>query len=152
MEKTVGHATDITVRPMEEDDISGVLEIDRKTTGGSRALTYQDQVNIYLGGELSLSYVAERDGRIVGFVLGRIRNLRYGIYEGAWFEMIGVDPEYKRQGIGRQLLTAFLAGCRERKVKQVHLVVSSQDREIKPFIEAIGFTPGEQIHYVKRLT
>ncbi len=151
MDKTAGDAACITVRPMEPDDIGDVLEIDRKTTGERRALTYRDQVNSYLGGELSLSYVAERDGRIVGFLLGRIRDLQQGVYEGAWMEIIGVHPECKRQGIGRLLLAAFSDGCRERGAKEVHAVVDSRDNDIRPFIKAVGFLPGQQIHYIQRL-
>lgn len=114
MERTVQVTSGVRVRPMEVEDIDGVLDIDRRTTGLNRATTYRDQIDSYLGGDLALSYVAELDGRVVGFVLGRIRDLRHGIYEGAWIEMIGVAPDCKRQGIGRVLLDGFFGGCRER--------------------------------------
>ncbi len=141
----------ITIRPMEVEDISDVMEIDRKTTGLQRAVTYRDQVNVYLGGELSLSYVAEVDDKVVGFMMGRIRNLRHGIYEGAWLEMVGVDPAYKRRGVGKRLLEAFQEGCQRKSAKVIHIVVDSADPEIKPFVESFGFRAGPQIHMQKRL-
>lgn len=141
----------INVRPMDPEDLSSVIEIDRETTGLQRALTYRDQINTYLGGELSLSYVAESGNEIVGFMLGRVRDLRHGIYEGAWIEVVGVRNAYKRRGIGQKLLTAFEEGCRKRGVKTIHIVVDAADPEIKPFVESVGFREGPQVHLQKQI-
>jgi GNAT superfamily N-acetyltransferase len=142
---------EVTVRPMEMDDIGQVMEIDRKAAGGRRALTYQNQVNAYLGGELGLSYVAEEGGKVVGFIFGRLLERRYGPYEGAWVEILGVEPDRKRQGVGRKLFEAFIAGCREKGVREVHAVASKNDQEVKPFLENIGFREGDLVHLHKSL-
>ncbi len=140
----------LTLRAMEPEDISDVMEIDR-LSGGRRAITYQDQITFYLGGELGLSYVAEMDGRVVGFLMGRILERRYTPYVGAWVEILGVIPELKHQGIGKRLLEAFLEGCREKGVQDVHAAASIRDTEVKPFLEKSGFKEGELVHLHKRL-
>ncbi|MBI2848707.1 MAG: GNAT family N-acetyltransferase [Chloroflexi bacterium] len=136
----------VSVRPMEPEDIIPVMEIDRKAAGGRRAITYQDQIEFYLGGELGLSYVAEQDGRVVGFIFGRLLERRYGPYQGAWLEILGIEPDMKRHGIGRQLLKALHQGCREKGVRELHAMVSARDTEVKPFLENSGFREGELVH------
>lgn len=143
-------ALDLTVRTMEPDDIPHIMEIDRMAAG-RRAITYQDQIDFYLGGELGLSYVAEMDGRVVGFIMGRLLERRYTPFVGAWVEILGVEPDLKRQGIGRRLLEAFLEGCRKKGIQDVHAVASIRDTEVKPFLEGFGFNEGELVHLHKRL-
>ncbi|MDP2726165.1 MAG: GNAT family N-acetyltransferase [Dehalococcoidia bacterium] len=143
-------APNLTVRAMEPDDIPDVMEIDR-LSGSRRAITYQGQIDFFLGGELGLSYVAELDGRTVGFLMGRILERRYAPYQGAWVEILGVSPDLKRQGIGRRLLEVFLEGCREKGVQEVHAVASIRDMEVKPFLEAHGFKEGELVHLHKQI-
>ena len=62
----------INIREMSEEDLEGVLDIEREVREGSRAVTYAPVPDSCIGGEVDNSIVAEDDGRIVGFVLGRI--------------------------------------------------------------------------------
>lgn len=51
---------------------------------------------------------AEMDGRLVGFLLGHIKGGEFGTNDGtAWVEILGVDPEFKNEGIGRGLFDYF---------------------------------------------
>jgi predicted N-acetyltransferase YhbS len=59
----------IKIRLMEPEDISGILEVDRKISGKARAITYRDLVREALGGQIDLSFVAEMDNQFVGFVM-----------------------------------------------------------------------------------
>lgn len=147
---TSAKAPAVTVRAMEPEDISDVMEIDRMS-GGRRAITYQNQITFFLGGELGLSYVAELEGEVVGFLMGRILERRYTPYVGAWVEILGIRPNLKRRGIGQLLLQAFTEGCKEKGVQDIHAAASIRDHEVKPFLEASGFREGEIVHLHKRL-
>jgi len=68
----VAVAKKVAIRSMKEDDLSGVLALDRKIFGRDRALTYSDPVQDYVGGEMAMSWVAEVQGKIAGFILRRI--------------------------------------------------------------------------------
>jgi len=61
---------------MEPEDISGILEVDRKITGMQRALTYRDLVREALGGQIDMSFVAEIDDQFVGFVMAYLTYVR----------------------------------------------------------------------------
>ena len=67
---------EVKIRPMEPEDISGILEVDRKITGMQRALTYRDLVREALGGQIDMSFVAEIDDQFVGFFMAYLTYVR----------------------------------------------------------------------------
>ena len=141
----------VDIREMTEDDIEGVLAIDRKITGSSRATTYASMPTSYVGGELDVSVVAESGGEIVGFLFGRITDSPYGQADAASLELMGVDPAYQRQSVGSGLVQAFMEGCRRKDVRSVHIMVSWHDWWLLSFLRSLGFARGEMAEFVKRI-
>jgi ribosomal protein S18 acetylase RimI-like enzyme len=140
-------STRIEIRTMTEDDIPAILEIDKKFSGGLRTPTYQSSVESYIGGELSLSCVAEDRGKIVGFITGECRPVHYRERPHALIELIGVDPEYQRLGIGAKLVEAFIDRCRERGALTVHALVSVNDEPMRSLLRSLDFTKGEMVTF-----
>ncbi len=132
---------------MTEDDIPGILEVDRRFSSGLRTPTYQSSVEGYIGGELSLSCVAEDQGRIIGFITGGCRPVHYRERPHAVIELIGVDPEYQRSGIGSELIKGFLYRCRERGALSVHAMVSVGDEAMRSLMRSMDFTMGEMVTF-----
>lgn len=141
----------INVRKMEEEDIESVLEIDRKIVGPDRAATYTMTPTNYVGGELDVSVVAEAKGKIVGFLLGRVTESTYDVGESFLLELIGVDQEYKRRGVGRSLVEAFEETCRERGASSIRVLVSWHDWWLLSFLRSLDFSRGEMTEFVKPL-
>ena len=137
----------VTVRPMTEDDIAEVLAIDRAIVGEQRVLTYADPVESYIGGTLAASWVAEKEGRVVGFALCRIVEPGLGTVGGAWIELIGVHPSAQHQGVGRALIAQLLSHCREHKVQQVSIIANRHDEVLRRFFTSLGFKQGDAINY-----
>lgn len=141
----------INVRKMEEEDIESVLEIDRKIVGPERATTYSMTPANYVGGELDISVVAEMEGEIIGFLLGRVTDSPYGQGDSFLLELIGVDPVYKRRGVGRSLVKAFEKACRERGASTIRVLVSWHDWWLLSFLRSLEFAQGEMAEFVKSL-
>ncbi len=141
----------VNIRRMTEEDIEGVLAIDRKIVGSSRATTYTTAPSSYVGGELDVSVVAEAGGQIVGFLLGRITHSPYGLADAASLEMIGVDPEYRRRGIGTGLARAFNEHCKQKGVRSVRAMVSWHDWWLLSFLRSLGFSRGEMAEFTKSI-
>ena len=139
----------VNIRGIMEEDIEGVLAIDRKITGSKRAMTYATTPSSYVGGELEASVVAEASGQIVGFLLGRITDSPYGVADAAWLQLIGIDPGYQRQGIGSRLVQAFTERCRQKGVRSVHIMVSWHDWWLLSFLRSLGFARGEMAEFIK---
>jgi ribosomal protein S18 acetylase RimI-like enzyme len=151
MENDFRKKTSVVIRKMEEDDIGSVLEIDRKISGKDRASTYTTMPTNYVGGELDISVVAEVDGKIVGFLLGRVTSSPTEMGESYLLELIGVDPEYRRQNLGKQLVKAFEQYCMEKGAASIRVLVSWHDWWLLSFLRSLDFSRGEMTEFVKSL-
>ena len=138
-------------RPMEPEDITAVLEIDRKISGVRRAITYADLITGDLGGVLDLSFVAEVSGQVIGFILARHAYVGEPVIEVGLIQILGVDPDYWRQGIAVKLVDALLEHCQSRGLKTVRIMVNARDSQLQGFFQRMGFRRGQLIDYTKTL-
>ena len=97
----------VTIREMREEDVEGILDIERQTKGQDRSATYAPVPESCIGGEVENSVVAEESGRIVGFVLARTVRSPVELSNIAWIELIGILPEYQRRGIGTKIIASW---------------------------------------------
>lgn len=141
----------LNIRKMTAEDIGGVLAIDQKIVGSNRAITYTTVPGSFIGGELDLSVVTEACGRIVGFLLGRMTGSPYSPGNAASLEMIGVDPEYQRRGIGTGLVDLFIQLCKQKEVKSVRTIVSWHDWWLLSFLRSLGFARGEMAEFTRSI-
>jgi hypothetical protein len=75
------------VRPLDELDIGAIVKIDERITGIYRPEIWEQRVGYYLRRDPESSQVAEIDGRVVGFMLGRRPRRGIGIEEpSGWIE------------------------------------------------------------------
>ena len=147
MNKVAG--INVKIRPMEPEDISGILEVDRKTSGKAKALTYRDLVREALGGQIDMSFVAEVDNQFVGFVMAYLTYVREQVSEACVIQIFGVDPAYQKQGVASKLIQALLDKCRSKKIKLIRVMIDERDNELQGFLKRLGFDRGRYIDYSK---
>jgi ribosomal protein S18 acetylase RimI-like enzyme len=80
------------------------------------------------------SFVAEEDGRVVGFLCG-FRSQTYD--DEAYIHFVGVDPAQRGSGLGRELYERFFAAVAPRSV--VRAVTSPLNERSLAFHRALGF-------------
>jgi len=143
----------VNIRRMGRRDIDGVLAIDRKISGGRGLITYKDMVTADPGGALDLSFVAEVDGQVVGFILARLTYVGVPFIEIAVIQAIVVDPDYWRQGIASRLVHALLGHCHTEgvRVNTIRAVLDEGNTELRRFFERLGFRRSELINYARTL-
>ena len=141
--------TEVKIRSMEPEDISGILEVDQKISGVARALTYRDLVREALGGQIDMSFVAVVDGQFVGFVMAYLTYVREQVSEACVIQIFGVDPKYQKQGIASKLIQALLGKCRSKGIKLTRVMVDEHDSELQSFFKRLGFDRGRYIDYSK---
>jgi ribosomal protein S18 acetylase RimI-like enzyme len=137
----------MTIREMNEEDVEGVLEIERVSKGRHRAPTYAPAPDSSIGGEVENSVVAEDAGRIVGFVLARVVREPALPSNVAWIEFIGIHPDYQGQGLGKRLVEAWRDQCGRKGVKKAHIMLSWRDWWMQSFFESLGFYRGELVDF-----
>jgi ribosomal protein S18 acetylase RimI-like enzyme len=141
----------IRIRPMEHEDIDSVLAIDQRITGERRAITYTELITGDLGGVLALSFVAEVDGVVQGFLLARRMYIVAPPSEVGLIQILGVDPDYQRKGIATKMVNALLDTCRQKKLNGVRIMINERDSQLVGLFEHLGFRRGELIDYTKSL-
>ena len=89
--------------------------------------------------------VGEKNGRLVATCMAG--------YEGhrGWINYLAVDPEYRRRGIGRQLMRAAETQLRAAGCPKINLQVRTSNQTALGFYQAIGFTVDDVISLGKRL-
>ena len=151
MSAAVKTSKKVNIRAMEPEDISSVLEIDRRISGVRRAVTYKDLITGDIGGELDLSFVAEIGDQVIGLLLGRLAYTGEPLIAAGLIQTLGVDPDYQKQGIATGLVNAMLEHCRARGIDMVRTMVKENDSQLQGFFAHMGFRRGQLIDYTMSL-
>jgi len=94
-------------------------------------------------GRFSVVYVAELEGQVVGFMLGRVKRVAPylgGVLVGELSDM-WVEPEARRYGIGDKLSRLTIDWLREQKVHSVEVQILEGNQPIWRLYEKMGFQP-----------
>ena len=142
-----------TIRPMEVRDFADVYELGRRSYKlTDKPYNYWSirEVADHLERNPSLCFVAEADGRVVGFILGD--EAFEIIEETTHLEWIAVDDQYRRQGIARRLLEMAVAASERMGKRAVVADIAADNPYSRGLAEKLGFTEGLSVTYfTKRL-
>lgn len=149
------NASTIKIRLMQADDFDAVVGIDEKVLKASRPEYYKLKFEKLFQSKdyLLASLVAEeKDGTVVGFVMGEIYIGEYGISkEKATLDTIGVDPDCQHKGIGKQLIDEFMDHLRTLGVQKISTLVDWNDSKLIHFFSANQFSPSKTINLERSL-
>ena len=145
----------IKIRLMKVDDFADVVRIDGKILNASRPEYYRLKFEKLVQSKdyLPTSLVAEeKDGTLVGFVMGELYIGEYGIsQEKATLDSIGVDPNYQHKGIGEHLLNEFMDHLRALGVQKINTLVDWNNSKLMHFFSANHFSPSQTINLERSL-
>ena len=144
---------EISIRNLEKRDLSAIVSLEERQTGIARPAYWEKRIEISEAIRPHwASLVAEIDNRVVGFVLGRSGEFEFGLPGTiAWIEIIGVDPAYRGQGIGQELVGQFAESAEDHGIKTIFTLVSNSQDEMQHFFSRLGFVHGKMLHYQKEL-
>ncbi|MFH8370370.1 GNAT family N-acetyltransferase [Streptomyces sp. NPDC018031] len=125
-----------TARPEDFDTVVAVID-DWWGRPASRDLT-----RLFLGHFHATSLIAERDGRLTGFVIGFLSPSQP---DEAYIHFTGVAPDARGSGLGRRLYGLFFAMARAHGRTLVKAVTSPQNARSIAFHQALGFTASDPV-------
>jgi predicted N-acetyltransferase YhbS len=139
----------VKIRLMKADDFDAVVRIDEKVLGVSRQGYYEMRFEKFVQSKdyVPTSLVAEeKDGTVVGFVMGELFIGEYGLSEAATLDTIGVDPASQHKGVGRQLIREFMDHLRTLGIRKVNTLVDKDDARLTHFFNVNKFGPSNTIN------
>ena len=139
----------INIRRMARSDIDTVLTLIKETSGGQNFISHKDVVATYIGEALDLSFVAEANDRVVGFVLARLAYLYIPLTEVCIIHAIAVAPDYQRSRIGNRLISGLLSYCQVKDITTIRVLVNAYDTELRRFVDRLGFRQSTILNYDK---
>jgi len=136
----------VKIRRMNLDDIKGVLSVSKKL-GERGAISYRDMIASDVGGRLDLSFVAEIEGTIAGFIIARLEYMGVPVFETCLVHGIIIDPDFQKRGIGIKLVNELLDYCSLEEISPIRLLLSERDNRMRVFFERLGFSRSNYIIY-----
>ncbi len=134
-------AGDPTVRPVTPDDLSAVVDLDRKVTGESRRGFYEKRLQAAAREPRAfVSLAIESDGAVAGFVFAQILDGEFGGKEPvAVLDAICVDPDARGANLGRQLTAALDRQLSAYGVREIQTQADWTEHGMVAFFAAAGF-------------
>src|SRR4030042_746217 len=131
---------EVKIRRMTRNDIHEVLFLDRIITGQRRdVIKYEDLASADPGTPPDLSFIAEIDGKMVGFSINRSTYLMVPLTEVCIIHAILVHPDYRGLGIGGKLVEALLKHCQTEGIGTVRALIPTGNKELQDIFKRHGF-------------
>jgi ribosomal protein S18 acetylase RimI-like enzyme len=91
--------------------------------------------------ERSVFLVAEREDKIVAFLIATIEGTIpvYRLHETGFVHDLWVEPEYRHEGIGRQIVMLAIENFREKGVRQIRLETAAANEAARALFTSCGF-------------
>jgi ribosomal-protein-alanine N-acetyltransferase len=124
---------ELFIRAHKTDEAVCLHQIDQICFPSDIAFS-RGELSFYLDHPGSVTRVAELDGRIVGFVVGRVLS-----HKLAHVLTLDVLPEVRRRRIGTLLMDSLHAEFRSRAIARVSLEVSTQNPAARRLYEALQY-------------
>ena len=149
------HPQDVSIRLMAHADLAVVVELDAFVFGAMRSAYFERRLaalNEQDADGRTVFLVADDRGMVIGFVMGTLAYGEFGLTQvTAILDSIAVHPRYQRQGIGRQLIEAFIERSRRQGAAAVYTLVNWENWMLLKTFHALGFVLASTIPLERRI-
>ena len=97
------------------------------------------------------SFVAEVEGRVVGYMISYIVYAGFGLDKSAWIASLGVDQKYMGQDIGRRLAEEIFQVYVGMGIRYIFTSVRWDSVDLLSFFKTLGFDRSNFINLRKEL-
>jgi ribosomal protein S18 acetylase RimI-like enzyme len=133
----------VKIRPMVSGDITPTLGI------WWADIPEKEMVASQLRGPLDLSFIAEYEGILVGFILAKAVYAGLPMTGTGVVYLIAVNPEHQKRGVGRLLVETFEKHCGSKGIKTIRAIIPEADTKTIKYFSKAGFQRSNIINYDK---
>ncbi len=137
----------LEVRAVRRTDLDRVIDLDATVTGLEKRKYWLSVYRRYGSGQHDAQQflVALLRGRVVGFVIGEVRDWEFGSPPCGWVFAIDVDPQARLAGVGTRLLQVIGARFQRIGVRKLRTIVALENTLILSFFRSQGMMAGPLI-------
>ncbi|WP_319404617.1 GNAT family N-acetyltransferase [uncultured Desulfosarcina sp.] len=141
----------IRIRELEASDTDDIADIYASIVRKPVDPDFKALIEKHARTENDICYVAELDGRVIGFMISYILTFGFGIEKSAWIATLGVDPEFMGQGIGDRLAREIFKLYKRMGISRVYTSVRWDSTDLLSFFKTLGFDRSKFINLKKEL-
>jgi ribosomal protein S18 acetylase RimI-like enzyme len=141
----------LVIRRIQKEDAAEISRIDSIITKSPGRTDFGQIIEKQLRKDEDASFVAEIDGRVVGYMISYTVYAGFGLEKSAWIATLGVDPRFMGQGIGKRLAEEILRVCQERGIENIFTSVRWDSVDLLSFFKTLGFDRSNFINLRREL-
>jgi len=142
---------DLHFRRLRAEDAEAITRIYAAITRNPVSADFKRVVEDHARREDGACFVAEMNGRVIGFMLSTILTAGFGMAKSAWIATLGVSPDHMGQGIGAGLAEEIFAYYRAQGIENVYTSVRWDSTDMLSFFKTLGFDRSNFINLLKIL-
>ena len=141
----------LQIRKIKAEDASDIGNIQAAITKSPTNIDFRQIIEDQVRKDEDVSFVAEIDGKVVGYMISYIVFGGFGLEKGAWIATLGVDPKFMGQGIGKRLAEEILEVYRKKGINDIYTSVRWDSVDLLSFFKTLGFDRSNFINLRKEL-
>ena len=141
----------VEIRKLKTEDAEEISQIYGAITMQPVSADFKRVVEEHAQREDGACFVAERDGKVVGFMISYILTAGFGMPKSAWIATLGVDPKFMGQEIGASLAKEIFKYYKEHGIDNVYTSVRWDSTDLLSFFKTMGFDRSNFINLRKVL-
>ena len=141
----------VSIRNIRKEDAQDISRIHGAITQSPVNIDYGRLIEEQVSKGEDASFVAEIEGRVVGYMISYILSGGFGIENSAWIAMFGIHPKFMGQGIGRNLANEIFDFYKARGIKNIYTSVRWDSTDLLSFFKTLGFDRSNFINLEKVL-
>ena len=139
------------IRSIKIEDADDIGRILAAITKSPVEIDFRQVIEEQVQSDKDASFVAEIDGKVVGFMISHIVYGGFGLEKSAWIVTLGVDPKFMGRDIGNKLAEEILGVYRDRGIKHVFTSVRWDSVDLLSFFKTLDFDRSNFINLRKDL-
>ena len=141
----------IETRQIKTEDVPQIIAIQQAIIKKKVSRRWVQMVENHLRREDAVGFVATRDNKVIGFVIGEVKGEGFGLEQSGWIEVVEVHPSQMGVGIGHALSHRLFQYFKKRGVRDVYTAVRWDAVDMLSFFKSIGFDRSEFINLIRHL-
>ena len=141
----------VRIRELQVADTDDICEIYASIVRKPVDVDFTALIEKHARSESDICFVAELDGKVIGFMISYILTFGFGIEKSAWIATLGVNPEHMGQGIGDRLGREIFKCYKQLGINRVYTSVRWDSTDLLSFFKTLGFDRSKFINLKKDL-